>query len=83
MDNHLQIIEDDPLAGGKSVDRAGTNTVILLQLCLDLAGDGFQMRLGRSRTKNKKIGERGNVAQIEDYDLFCFLVGSELGAEFS
>jgi hypothetical protein len=29
MDDHLQIIEHDPLAGRKSVDRGRANTVIL------------------------------------------------------
>jgi hypothetical protein len=41
------------------------------------------MRLGGSRTNNKKISERGNPAQIHDDDRFRLLVGSELGAEFS
>jgi len=83
MDDHLQIIEHDPLAGRKSVDRGRANTVMLFQLRLDLARNRFQMRLGSSRTNNKEIGEGGNPAQIHDNDLFCFLVGSELGAEFS
>jgi hypothetical protein len=30
MDNYLEIIEHDPLAGGKSINRARANTVILL-----------------------------------------------------
>ena len=83
MDDYLQIIEHDPLAGRKSVDRGRANTVILLQLRLDLACNRLQMRLGGSRTNDKEIGERGNPAQIHDNDLFCFFVGSELGAEFS
>jgi len=30
MDNYLEIIEHDPLAGGKSINGGRTNTVILL-----------------------------------------------------
>ena len=83
MNDDLQIIEHDPLAGGKSVDRGCANTVIVLQPSFDLARNRFQMWFGGSRTNNKEIGEGGNPAQIHDNDLFCFLVGSELGAEFS
>ena len=82
MDDYMQIIEHDPLAGWKSIDCGRANTLILFQLGFDLTRNRFQMRLGRSRTNNKEIGERGNPAQIHDNDLFCFLVGSELGAEF-
>ena len=83
MDDDLQIIEHDPLASRESIDRGCANSVVLLQPRFDLARNRFQMRLGSSRTNDKKIGEGGNPAQIHDNDLFCFLVGSELGAEFS
>jgi hypothetical protein len=39
------------------------------------------MRLRRSRTNDKKIGESGDAAQIEHNNVFRFFVGRELSAK--
>jgi len=44
------------------------------------AGDGFQMRIGRSRANDKKIGERGNATEIENDKVLGFFIGGETGA---
>ena len=80
VDHDLEIIEHDPLAGGKTVDRRGGDLVIFLQPGLDLAGNRFQVRFGCCRTNHKKIGEGRDVAEIEDDDVFRFFVRCQFGA---
>ena len=80
--DHLHVIKHDPLAGRKSIHCRRTNAVIFLQPRLDFACDGFEMRLRRSGTDDKEIGEGGNLPQIENDDFFRFFIGSEFGAEF-
>ena len=80
VDNYFEIIEHDPLARRKSVDRHRSNLVIFLQACLDLARDRFQLRFRRRRADHEEIGEGGDAAQVQDDDVFRFFIGSELGA---
>ena len=72
--NYLQIIEHDPLARREPVNRGSGYFVVGFEPILYLAGDCFQMRLGCRRTDHKKISERRDAAEIEDHDLFRFLV---------
>ena len=80
--DHLQVIEHDPLARRKTVDRGRAHLVILAQAGLDLTRDRFQMRLRSPRADDEEVGEGGNPAQIEDDEVFRFLVGGELGAGY-
>ena len=80
VDDHLQIIEHDPLAGGKSVDRDRSHLVVFFQTRLDFTGNRFELRLGCGRANHKEIGERRDPAQIQHDDLFRLLVRGELGA---
>ena len=41
VDNDLQIIEHDPLAGGKPVNRHGSNGMVLSQTGLNFVCDCF------------------------------------------
>ena len=45
VDNDLQIIEHDPLAGRKPIDRYGSNGMILSQTRFNFVRDRFQLRL--------------------------------------
>ena len=78
--DHLHVIEHDPLAGGKAVHGRSAHTMILLEPRLDLAGDRFQLRLGRCGAKDEELGEGRNLAQIEDNDVLRLLVRSEVSA---
>jgi hypothetical protein len=40
------------------------------------------LRLGSGGTDYEEVRERRNLAQVEDYDLFRFLVCGQLGATF-
>ena len=80
VDDHLQVIEHNPLTGGKTVHCDGTHSFIFPQACLDLTCDRLQLRLGRARTDDKKVGESGNSAQIEHDDLLGFFVRGEFSA---
>jgi hypothetical protein len=45
VDDDFNVVEHDPLAGGKSVNRRCPNVVVLLQLGFDFVGDCLQLRL--------------------------------------
>ena len=81
VDDHVGIIRDDPLAGRVAVNRHGRDAVLAPERVAQLAGDRFQMRLGRARADDEKIRERGDAAQIEGDDVFGFFVGGVLRAE--
>jgi hypothetical protein len=83
VDDHLHVIEHDPLARRKSVDRNGADALLLFQPILDLAGDRLQMRFRRSRANDEEIGEAGDALKIEDDDVFRFFVRRVIGAGFS
>jgi hypothetical protein len=80
MHDHLQVIEHHPLTGGKTIDRDWPHRVIGLQPRFDFVGDCFELRFGTGGANHKKIGERGNPAQIEKHDVFGLLIGGEFGA---
>ena len=82
MDDYLQIIEHDPLAGRKSVHRNRADPVLVSQTLFDLARDRFQMRLRSSRANDEVIREAGDSLKIEDDDVFGFLVVRVTGAGF-
>jgi hypothetical protein len=60
--HHLQVIEHDPLARGKTIHRRRADVMVVLQTRFDFSSDCFQLRLGSGRTNHKKIGEGGNFA---------------------
>ena len=80
VDNDLEIIEHDPLAGGKTVHGYGFDFVVLLQACRNFTRDRFQLRLGSGRTDDKEIGKGGNPTQIQNDDVFGLFVRGKLGA---
>jgi len=74
VDNDLQIIEHDPLACGKPVNRHRPDGMILSQTRFNFACDCFQLRLGRSRANHEKIRERRDRTQVKDDDVFRLFV---------
>lgn len=82
MDDHLHIIEHDPLAGGESVDRYRAGCVRGSDAFFDFARDRFQMRFGGSRADDEKVGETGDAFEIENDDVLRFLVRRVIGAGF-
>jgi hypothetical protein len=80
VDDDFEIIEHDPLARRKTIDRSRAPAVVFAQSRFNFARDRFQLRLRAGRTNHEKIGEAGNSGEIENDDVFCLLVRSELGA---
>jgi len=80
VDNHFEIIEHDPLARRKTVNRRGAQTVIFFQSRLNFIGDRLELRLRSGRTNDKEIGEAGDAGKIENDDFFGLFVRGELGA---
>jgi hypothetical protein len=82
VDNHLQIIQHDPLACWKPVDRHGSNRVILSQSRFNFVCDRFKLRLGGGGANHEEICERGNCAQIQNDNVLRLFVRGELRADF-
>jgi len=80
VDDDFEIVEHDPLARRKTVDRGGTQVMIVSQSGLDLVSDRLQLRLRGCRANYKEIGEAGDAGEIEHDDFFGFLVRRKLGA---
>lgn len=78
--DHLQVIEHDPLAGWKAIHSYRPRVVLLFQLHFNFIRDRFDLRFRLRRADDKKIRESGDVAQIEDNDVFRFFVRREFGA---
>jgi hypothetical protein len=74
VDHHLQVIEHDPLARRKSIDRHRPDFMFLLEARLNLARNRFQLRFGSGRTDDKKIGKTRNATQIPDNNVFGLLI---------
>ena len=81
MDDHVLVIDDDPLAERIAVHGERADPVVFFQPFLDLSRDGFQVRLRRAGADDEKIGERGNAAQVQAGDVFGFLARGEFRAE--
>lgn len=82
VDNYLQIIENDPLARWKSVNRNGPNRMVLSQSRFNFICNRFELRLGRGRANHEEIRERRDRAQIQDDDLFRLFVRGEFRTGF-
>jgi hypothetical protein len=54
--------------------------VIASQSALNLVGDRLQLRFGRCRANDEEIGEAGDAGEIENDDVFGFLVRGKLSA---
>lgn len=80
VNDHLQVIQDDPLAGRKAVDGHGFDFVLFLQTAGDFTRDRLQLRLRSGRTDHEEIGEGRDPAQIEDNDVFRLFIGGKLRA---
>ena len=82
VNNYLQIIEHDPLAGRETVNCHRSNRMILTQPRFNFICDCFKLRLGRGRANHEEIGERGDRAQIQDDDALRLFVRGEFRAGF-
>jgi len=73
--NHdFEIIEYDPLARRKTVDRGRAQTVIFLQSRFNFVRDRFELRFRSRRTDDEKIGETRNAGQVENDDVFGLFI---------
>lgn len=80
VDDHLQVIEHNPLARRETVHRDRANSMILLKSRFNLAGDGFELWLGAGRADDEEIREGGDFSKIQNDDVFRLFVRGEFGA---
>lgn len=81
MHEHIPVIRNDPLAERKTINAERLQLVFVLDARLEFVGNRLQLRLGCSGTDNEKIGERGEFAQVEDYNVLGLLVCGDAGAK--
>jgi hypothetical protein len=82
MDNYLQVVEHDPLAGRETVNCHRSNRMILPQPRFNFVCDCFKLRLGCGRADYEEIGERRDRAQIQDDDVLRLFVRGEFRTVF-
>ena len=80
VNNNLQIIEHDPLARWKAVNRHRANCMVLSQVGFDFAGDRFQLRLGCRRANHEEICKCGDCTQVQNDDVLRLFVRGEFCA---
>ena len=81
VDDHIGVIRDHPLARREAIDRVRLHAVLLAQPVLQIVQDRFQMRFARAGADHEKIGEAGQLAQIERDDVLGFFVRGDGRAE--
>ena len=83
MDHEIEVVHEDPLAGPLSFHMAGPPPVHLLEALLDGVGDGRGLTFGGAVTDDEGVGDVAQAAQVENDDVFGFLVvgGLEAGGE--
>lgn len=82
VDDYLQVIENDPLAGREAVDCHRANGMILTQAGLDFICDRFKLRLRGGRANHEEVGKGRDCAQIQNDDVLRLFVRGELRAGF-
>ena len=82
VDDHLQVIEHNPLTGRETVNCNSSNRMVLLQSRFNFICDRFELRLRRGRADYEEIGERRDRAQIQDNDVLRLFVRGEFRADF-
>jgi hypothetical protein len=80
VDDHLKVIEHDPLARRESINGRGPPSVIFAQPRFNFIRDRFELRFRACRTNHEEIGEAGDSGEIENNDVFGLFVRGELGA---
>lgn len=79
--DHVAEIGDDPLAHGEAIDGHGFHAVIFFQAALEFIDERAEVRLGRAGGDDKKVGERGDAAQVERDDVLGFFVVEDASAK--
>lgn len=74
VDYHFEVIQDDPLACRKAVDRGRTTLMVVAHARFDFIGNGFELRLGTGRANDKEIGEAGDAGKIQNDDVFGLFI---------
>jgi hypothetical protein len=80
VNDHLHVIEHDPLAGGEAIHGNGAHAVVVLKAALDFARNRLQVGLGSSRADDEKVGEGRDALEIEDDNVLRLFVRREVGA---
>lgn len=80
--HHITKIQYHPPAWRLSLVTFGTQS-LFADAARHFLGNGFQLRLGVARAKNQVIRYRGDFADVENKNVFGFLVQCRFAAQFS
>jgi hypothetical protein len=80
VDNYFEVIEHDPLTRRKTVHCGRAPAMVFPQSCFNFIGDRFELRFRGCGADHEEICEAGDSCEVENDNVFGFLIRSELGA---
>ena len=74
VNQHVIVVDHQPLAGWDSFRRKRGQAKFLVQTFSNPRTNGFEMRFGGSRANHEKVGKRRQAPQVKNDDIFGLLV---------
>jgi hypothetical protein len=83
VDDHVEIIQDHPGGVDGAVGSARALVVLFFEILLDFIDNGAEVRLAGAGADNEVISDAGDLAEVEDDNVFCLFVVRQFAAEQS
>lgn len=80
MDDHIEVIQDDPSFAHPAIARSRAQRGIASQAVLDFVDDRAQMGRAGSGGDEEKVGYRREFVNIQNDDVFSFSVVCQFAA---
>ena len=81
VNDHVEIIENDPVAIDVSILSARTQFMVSAQLVINLVHDGAQVRRASAGDDDKKIRDARQLPHVQHENVLSFLVIGEFAAK--
>jgi hypothetical protein len=81
MNDHVEVIEDNPIGIDAAVGAARADVLVFFEMFLDFVNDGAQVGFAGAGANHEIIGDAGDFSQVEDNDVFCLSVICQIPAE--
>jgi hypothetical protein len=83
VQDHVEVVGQDPVPLSVAFDRTRPQLVIVLQALADLVYDRLRLPRIPPAAEDKEVGVDADRPQVEDDDVLCQLLTSETGDEAS
>ena len=81
VDDHVEVVHEDPTGLGHALDAPGKEAVLLLHVLVDAVVDGLDLAVGAAGGDHEVVGVAEHAAEVELDDVLCLDVGGEAGDE--